>query len=479
MAKSIRTNIISGLKWNAIGQFSRQIINFILMVILTRLLLPSEFGQIGILLVFIGIADVFINSGLNTALIQKNSTSNADYSTVFFFNLSVSLVFYLILFFSAPLIADFFEEPELSSLLRILALVFVINALGTIQATILTINLNFRKQNLISIIGVIISATISLYMAFNDYGVYSLIGQSLSFSITTNLILWLTSSWKPSLIFSKDSFRTLFNFGSKILASSILDRIFTTIDSLVVGKVFNTTQLGFYSRAKSTHNLPIMNTTGIISPVFFPVFSKIEDDDELRRYHLKFLSLIGYVIIPLMAGLIVVAKPLTLVLFTDKWLPSVPMLQIFAFYGALYPLSVILVQSLLVKGKAGAFLKLDVYKKIILLTSMLIGAYFGIFPFLFAICIANYLGFFLNLYVLSKTMQIKMIEYIKCFFPVVSISLIMAVFVALSGMINFPTVPIQLLVQITVGIFVYIALSKVFKLKDFYFLKELIFKRNK
>ena len=479
MGKSIRNNIISGLKWNSIGQFSRQIINFALMVILTRLLLPSEFGQIGILLVFIGIADVFINSGLNTALIQKSSKSNTDYSTVFFFNLGVSLVFYLILFFCAPLIADFFGEPELHQLSRILALVFIFNALGTIQATILTINLNFKKQNIISIIGVFVSACTSLYMAFNGYGVYTLIGQTLSFSITTNLLLWVTSNWKPSLIFSKTSFLSLFNFGSKILASSILDKIFTTIDNLVVGKLFNTTQLGFYTRAKSTRDLPVINTTGIISSVFFPVFSKINDDEELRRYHLKFLSLIGYVTFPLMAGLIVVATPLTLVLFTDKWLPSVPMLQTFALFGALQPLSVILVQSLLVKGKAGTFLKLDIYKKSILLVSMLVGAYYGIFPLLFAICIGHYLAFFLNLFVLSKTMEIKMIVYLKCFFPVVSISLIMAVFVALAGMINYPTVTIQLLVQITVGIFAYIVLSKLFKLKDLYFLKELIFKRNK
>ncbi len=477
MTDQIRQNVISGVKWNGIGQFSRQFISFGVMIVLTRLLNPVEFGQIGILLFFIGISDVFINSGLSTALIQQKSKSTIDYSTVFIFNLTVSLAFYIIFFLGAPLIASYFEQPELTELCRILAFVFIINACGTVQSTILTINLDFRKQNLISVIGVAVSGLFALSMAFNGYKVYSLVGQLLAFALTTNLLLWLTSKWRPKFIFSAKSFKRLFKFGSSILLSSILDKIFTTVDNLIVGKIFNTTQLGFYTRAKSTNDLPIQNTTGILSSVFFPVFSKLNDKDELRRLHLKFIRLIAYLILPLMIGLAIVAEPLTLVLFGEKWLPSSSMLQILAIYGLLYPMSVILVQTLLVLGESRMFLKLDIYKKFILLALMIMGSFHSIEFFLISICIGHYIGFILNLIIVSKTLKLPISSYLTVFTPTIIITLAMALFVIFISNFDFPSTAVKLITQVTTGIISYISLSIIFKIDNFIFFKNLLLKK--
>ncbi len=478
MANNFRQNVVSAIKWNALGQVGRQIISFLLMIVLTRILLPEEFGQIGILLVFIGLADVFINSGLSVALIQRKENTTTDYSTVFIFNIVVSTFFYLTLFFCAPLIANFFHQPELLNLSRIISLVFVINSFGTVQNTILSIELNFKRQNLISIVGILCSAAVSLFMALNGYGVYSLVGQTITFALITNILLWQLSPWRPQLVFSKESFRSLFSLGSKVLGSSILDKLFTTVDNLIVGKIFNTTQLGFYTRGKATRDLPIQNTTGIFSSMFFPVFSKITDEDELRRYHLKFLGIIAYVIFPLMSGLIVVAEPFTISIFTDKWAPSIPMLQIFCLYGPIYPLSVVLVQSLLIRGHATKFLVLDIYKKIILLFGMIIGAYFGVFGFLIALCISNYLGFILNIIFSSNALKIPILEYVKCLVPSIIVSILMGLIVMSMNWLEYPSALVQLIVQSVTGIITYTLLSKIFKLTEFSFLVNLVLKRK-
>ena len=479
MSVSLKKNIISGILWNALGQFGRQGISFFVAIILARILLPAEFGLIGMLLVFSGIADVFINSGLGTALIQKKDANTVDYSTVFYFNVAVSLFFYILLYVSAPAISTFYNEPELLHLTRLMALVFVINAFGTVQSTILTIQLNFKKYNLISLVGVLISAIIALFMAYKNYGVYSLAGQAISYAVVTNILYWFTSKWKPELIFSMSSFRSLFRFASKILLSSLLDKIFTTIDSLVVGKVFNAAQLGYYTRAKATRDLPIVNTTGIISSVFFPVFSKLDNDDELRRYHLRFFSLIAYLVLPLMAGLFVVARPFTVTLFTEKWIESVPMLQIFCLFGPVYPLSVILVQTILVKGKANKFLELDIYKKTVLLIAMGIGAYFGVIPFLVALCLSNFAGFYLNLLFTSKVIGITLGQYVRCLAPSFAVTVLMAVVVYLTGFVDFYSDKLLLIVQSATGILVYVVLSRIFKLSEYNYLVQSLRKRLK
>ena len=477
MGINIRENVISGIKWGVVGQFGRQIISFGVSLILARILLPSEFGIIGIILVFTGIAEVFVNAGLGVALIQRKENSLEDYSTVFFFNIIVSCFFYVLMFLCAPIIASFYKSMDIDILLKLTGLVFVFNAFGTVQNTILSIQLNFKLQNLISIFSVLISSLFTLTLAYLGYGIYSLVWQILIMSLVSNISLWLLSEWRPKFTFSIESFKILFSFGSKILVSSILDKIFSTVDSLIVGKVFSISNLGFFTRARSTKDLPIVNSTNIISSIYFPIFSKLTDPIDLRRYHLKFFSLINFIILPVCISIFVLAEPIVIFLYTNKWKEAIPMLQIFSLYGFVYPLSVILVQSILIRGNSTLFLKLDVYKKVILLISMIWGGFYGILPFMIFVCIGNYICFFINLYYTAKLLDIDLLHYFRLSFKTILISVIMGVVVYFVNFDYIVSSGVILFFKIFISIVIFSLLSIVFKIKDLDTIKYMISKK--
>lgn len=480
---NVRNEVLSGAKWNAFGQFTHYGVQFIVSMILARILIPEEFGLIGMLSVFLGISTVFIQSGLSVALIQKKNADSVDFSTVFYYNIVVSLVFYLILFACSDFIANFYHEPKLVSLMRYTAIVFVINAAGVVQSTILRKELKFKKLNIVSVVGVFSSAVVAIIMALNEYGVYSLVAQSITYALVTNVLYWLVSDWKPQFIFSIESFKQLFGFGSKLLGSSILDRIYTTIDTLIIGKVFSASQLGFYSRAKATRDIPVENTTGILTSIVFPIFSKLDNDSDLKKYHLKFLGILAFIIFPVMGGLAIVAEPLTILLFSETWLPSVKILQLLCLAGPAAPFSVILVQTILAKGNAGLFLKLDIYKKIIGVLGMGIGLYFGFYAFIIGVLAASVINLLINFIYTGKLVNTKLIEYLKVMFNPFIFSFVMCLSIYAIGMILPDNVYIMLFVQVSLGIVVYVFLSSIFKVKDFIYLKEIIkerfFKKNK
>ncbi|MFW5983242.1 MAG: MOP flippase family protein [bacterium] len=474
MSESIRDHVFSGVKWNLVGKLGHYGMQFIVSIILARLLLPAEFGLIGMLAIFMAIAQVFINSGMSSALIQKKDTTGEDYSTVFYYNLMIAFIFYALLFFTSGYIAAFFDQPELTQLTKYMAMVFLINAAGTVQATILKKELRFKKINVIKIIGVIISGVVAVFMAYNDFGVYAIVGQAVSFALVTNALYWLNSNWKPAFVFSKQSFINLFGFGAKLLISSLLDQVYKNLSTLIIGKAFSAAQLGYFTRAKSSRDLPIQNTSGVLTNIVFPVFAKEKNDETLKRHHLKFLSLVAYVTFPVMVGMAIVAEPFIVILFTDKWLPSVPMLQILCIGGPTYPLSVILVSTLLAKGKSGLFLKLDIYKKSVGLAAMVLGLLFGFYPFLLGVTAASLIGLILNFYYVGKTIHTKAGEYANALMPGLMLSLAMGAIVFGTGYLLPENHYIQLTVQATLGIFIYAGASYMLKLDDFEYLKNLL-----
>jgi O-antigen/teichoic acid export membrane protein len=480
MGTSVKDSFFKGIFWNAIGKYSHQGISFVVSIILSRILFPAEFGMIAMLTIFTEIAICFIDSGLSVALIQKKECTNKDFSTVFYFNITVSLIFYLILFFTAPFIAKFYELPQLTNITRLVALVFLINSFGTIQSTILKKNLNFKRLNLISIIAVAASAIVAITMALNDFGVYSLVGQHISYAIVSNLLYWFLSDWRPSFTFSKKSFRELFGFGYKLLFSSVIDKIFTQIDSLLIGKIFSANTLGFYTRAKTTKDLPINSTTGIVQSILLPIFSKIDNDEDLAAVGLKIYRLFFYIIAPIMVGLIVTAEPLIITLFSDRWLPSAPWMQIICISGVSYPLSIILCQLILTKGKSGAFLKLEIIKKTLVLLAMIIGLQFGINEFLWCTVIVLYIALYLNLVYAAKALKtIKKTKFITTLLPSLAISIIMGICVFSINYLQIETPWIELIVMVISGILIYVLLSKLFKLWEYVYLKQLIIDKVK
>lgn len=277
---SLKQKTISGLFWSFIDQFANLLISFIVGIILARILTPREFGLIGMITIFIAISESFINSGFSNALIRKNDATDTDYSTVFYYNLAVGILFYLILFFTAPLISNFFNEPQLTRIIKALGLILIIDSLTIIQRTILTKRIDFKLQTRISIISSLGSGIIGIVMAFEGFGVWSLVVQRLSKQALNSLFLWIWNKWRPSLIFSMKSFKELFSFGSKLLLSGLIDTIFRHVYKLIIGKFYSAQDLGYYTRAEEFKKLPSQTLNSVVGRVSYPVLSSIKDDRE-------------------------------------------------------------------------------------------------------------------------------------------------------------------------------------------------------
>jgi O-antigen/teichoic acid export membrane protein len=474
MSINVKNEVISGIKWNFIGEFGHYIIHFIVSLVLARLLTPEDFGLYGMLLIFTAISIVFMQSGLGAALIQKKDATNADFSTVFYYNVGVSVICYIILFFCAQLIADFYNQQELNRLIKLISIGLIFNSLCVVHTTILQKELNFKKLNIIKLIGIIISGIIAIVMAYMGFGVYAIIAQTISIAVINAFLYWVTSKWRPQLIFSKKSFKELFGFGSKLLLSSLLNTFYKNVDSLIIGKFFSPAQLGYFSRAKSTKDIPLSMTSGLLTTLVFPIFSKLDNDIQIKYYHLKFLSLVGYIIFPIMTGLAVVAEPLTVLLFTDKWLPSVPMLQILCISGPVYPLSVILGQAILAKGKSNIYLKIEIIKKIIGLTGMFIGIFYGFYGFLIGLTLSWFISLLIDFVYTGNLIDTRIIEYIKTLLPAFLLSLLMAVIIYFIKFLLPDNYFLLLVIQMTVGIIIYLSASYLLKLQDFVYLGNLI-----
>ena len=377
---------LSGVKWNAIGRFSTQGISFVISILLARILSPSDYGVIGMIGIFMAIAQTFIDSGFGSALIRKKDCTDTDYSTAFYFNIVVGIVSYLILFISAPFIADFFKTPILVDIVRVLSINLFLNSLTIVQTAKLTAAVDFKSQAKISLIAVIVSGIIGLIMAYHGYGVWSLVYQSVSISIVRTISFWLVTKWKPQRTFSRDSFNYLFGFGSKILSASLLHTIYANLTTILIGKFYTPKDLGYYSRGESLASLPSTNLTSILQSVTYPILSKIQDDDErLIQAYRKYICVTSMVIFFGMCLLAALAKPLILVLLSDKWTNSIIYLQVFCFAYMFDHICQLNLNVLYVKGRSDLVLKLEVIKKTISISMIVAAIPFGIL----AICIAR------------------------------------------------------------------------------------------
>ena len=315
--------------WSAVERFSVQGIQFILTIIIARLVSPSDYGLIAMLGIFLAIAQTFIDSGFSNALIQKQDRTEADFSTVFYFNIVVGVVVYLLLYLCSPFIASFYNEPKLDLVTKVVGLNLIISSFSVVQRAKLTIALNFKLQAVASLIAVIISGGIGVYMAYVGYGVWAIAIQALLNNFLNTVLLWVVTKWVPKFCFSWMSFRILFNFGSKLLLSGLLHTIYTNLYNIVIGKKFSAMELGYYNQAYTIAFFPSNSIMSIMSRAIYPIQCSIQDDDErLKNIFLQYLRISVYVIFPLMIGICVLAKPFVLLILTEKWLSMVPLLQI-------------------------------------------------------------------------------------------------------------------------------------------------------
>lgn len=411
---NLKQKTTNGLKWSAIERIATQAIQLIVMLILGRMLGPEAFGLVGMLAIFIAISQTFVDSGFSSALIRKQDRSEADYATTFYFNIVVSLSCYILLFICAPYIADFYHQPELVNLTRILSLVILVNVFAVVQRTRLTVAMDFKTQAKASLLSVSCSTIIALSLAYCDFGVWALVGQTLSFAIINVILINIFDPWLPKCDFSKSSFKELFGFGSKLLASGLLDAIYNNIYQIIIGKLFNAGQLGLFSQAKNLSSIPSMTLTGIIQRVTYPMMSHIQNDQQaLDKAYLLTLRLAAVVIFPIIIGLGLVAKPLLTVLLGQQWQSAAELMTILCIGYMLYPIHAINLNLLQVKGRSDLFLKLEIIKKVITTIVLVITVPLGIKAICIGMVIQSYLALFINTYYTGKLSSLTILKQLK------------------------------------------------------------------
>lgn len=471
---SIKQKTINGLKWSFIDSFANQGIQLIIGIILARLLEPEKFGLIGMLTIFISVSQVFIDSGFGQAIIRKQDCKQIDLNTVFFFNLVMSIFLYFCLFFNARYVGLFFNQPALCQLLKVLGVVLIINAFGLIQRTLVNKEVDFKLQSKISIISSIISGVLAIWMAAKGYGVWSLVYKSISMQLITTLLFWIFNSWRPSFDFSIKSLRKLFQFSSKLLASSLLDIIYRNVYYLIIGKYFSFTELGYYTRANEFQNIPSANLTQIINRVSYPIISTIQDDPEkIKAVYKKMIKGTMFLSFMLMFGLAACSKQVILLTIGEKWLPAAEFLQILCLSGVFYPLHALNLNVLVVKGHSDIFLKLEVIKKILIVPTIIIGIHYGIRIMLITMVINSIIAYFLNSKESGKLIGYSSWAQLKDIFPSFIISVIMVAGVLGIGTFQMNTI-FLLLLQVSIGAFIVVLSSLVMKDDSYVLFKEFL-----
>lgn len=406
MSNNIKSQTIRGVIWSTIERFSMQGVQFLLGIIMARLLTPDDYGLIGMIFVFISISQVFIDGGFTNALIQKQNRSETDFSTVFYINLAISILFYTILYITAPIIAKYYNQPLLTDLTRVYSINLILNSLVAVNRTKLMIAVDFKTQTKISFTAALISGIIGVCCAFIGYGVWSLVIQAIIAAVLNIVFSFYYVKWFPSWTFSYTSFKNLFSFGSKLLIASLISNVYTNLYVLVIGKKFSAHSLGLYTRADHFAQFASSNLGNILSRVSFPVLSQIQDDDvRLIHAYKKYIQMSALIIFPLILGLCGVAKPLIVLLLSEKWIDCVILLQILCFAYLWNCVITINLNLLNVKGRSDLVLKLEIIKKSIAFTILFISIFFDLKAICLGSAIYSLIAFYLNTYYTKKLLN--------------------------------------------------------------------------
>lgn len=454
-----------GLYWSAASNFANQGMRFVFGLILARLLSPDAYGVIGMLTVFLCIVQVFIDCGFSQALIAKQDRTQTDFSTEFFFNIGIGLIGYCLLFISAPFIAEFYNMPLLTSVLRVVGLGVIINSLCVVQSAQFAIRLDFKKPAKLAVITNIFSGVVGIFLAYCGYGVWALVFQQIAGNFLNGILLWILAGWRPTLEFSRDSFRYLWSYGSKILASSLIQQVYDNLYPLVIGKFFSARQLGLYSRAQGFATLPSSNISGILGNVSFPILSKINNDSlRLMRIYRQMIETAAFIIFPLMLGLFAIADPLVKVLLNQQWYDCIIILQLLCCALLWQPISAINLSILKVIGRTDIILKLEIIKRIAGIFSIVCSIPFGIIGMCIGYMILYMFCFILNTIYISKITNTPIRLYFIDIMPPLLASIAMCIIVL--SIISFvESNVLAIIVGITIGILCYYLFS-------LFFLKE-------
>jgi O-antigen/teichoic acid export membrane protein len=419
------SSIGSATKWALIGQFTKLFLRFGVNILLAKVIAPSEFGLVGMVTVFITIFNVIGELGLVASIIQKNEISEEELSSVFWVNVILGIFAAVILFSISSLIADFYNKEELSLIIKVLSINFITNALIITQNALLAKSLNFKALELYSTVATTISSAVSIYMAFAGFGVWALVSQQIINVNLTVAITWMFYKWRPLFYFNIRSVKEMLHFGFKVFLSSILNTIFSSIDVLIIGRFFSSSVVGIYSYGQVLVNTPIATFSSAFVRVLFPVLSNLQQDDHLMKSTYKrVISVVNVIILPAMISVFFLAEPIVHLLFNEKWSGLSYYIKYFALIGMIYPISAINVNIILAKGQAGKFLKLEVYKKVILVVCILIGINFGIAGILKGILASAILSLLFNMYFSGKVSSYKIYDQLFDQIPLILISIV-------------------------------------------------------
>lgn len=470
LSASIGHKATSGAIWATIDKVAFMGIQFSINLILARILLPKDFGIVGMITIFIVISQTLTDAGFGSALIQKKNPTQTDFSTIFFWNLGLSVIIYLILFISAPIISHFFKLDLLCDVLRVLALGLIINGITAVQRIRLQKKLAFQTIAIVNLTSYTIGGVTAIIMAENGYGVWSLVYMQLVYGLCNIMLLWVTTKWHPSATFSVSSFRSMFGFGGYIMAANILQTVCNNIQGVIIGKRFSATQLGFYSQAYKLDQVTSVSIPQVILQVAYPIYSSLQDDlDRLNKIILMNIRVTAFVVFPILATLILIAEPLILFLYGQKWIPAVPYFRIFCVGGFFVCLQNLSFYAVAAVGKSRDLFYWSFYKWGFLLISLLIGMEFGMYGILWAMVLGNINIYFTNAMLAQRHIGLKIINQLRSTLPIfftVAISIVIGFILNYISNMPFLSAPISIIT--------YLFLSYVFDLKAMVEVKDII-----
>ncbi|WP_107038136.1 lipopolysaccharide biosynthesis protein [Brumimicrobium mesophilum] len=478
---SLKKTTFSGIIWTLIDTFFIRALSFLAMLLLARWLGPKEFGLIGMIAVFIGLGKVISDSGMTESLIRTKNADQRDFSTLFFMNVGISLFVYSVIYFSAPAIAHFFKQEILIEVIRLYCLVFLIIAFSAIQLTLLNKNLEFKKITLINAPSTLSGIGVGLYLGYNGYGVWSIVWMYLTTEIVRSCLLWISSKWRPKLLFSKEKMRYHFGFGYKLMLSSVIHNVFQNIYNIIIGKYYSPQALGYYERSKQFATYPSATLTGVINKVTYPLLSSIQDDKEKLEYlYKKLIRVSFYFIAPLMLGTAAIAEPIFYLILGEEWLPAVIFFQILCLALMLFPVQSFNLNILKVYGRSDLFLKLELIKNGITVIAILATFSFGIIGLLWGSVIASFISLGVIMLYSSKLINYPVMSQIKDMFFTLLITGLMAIgMFIIYSFLSESNIAIQIFIPSILGIVFYLAISLIYKKSPLHDAIWLIKNRNK
>lgn len=470
----MNNNVVKNFLWRFFERCGAQFVTLIVSIVLARILTPSDFGTVSLIMVFTTILQVFVDSGLGTALIQKKDADDLDFSSVFYFNFAICLILYLGMFIASPFIAKFYKDISLTPIIRVISLTIVMSGVKGIQQSYVSRNMLFKKFFFATLGGTLFSAILGIGMAYAGFGVWSIVAQQLSNTAIDTLILWITVDWRPKRMFSWQRLKSLLSYGWKLLVSSLLDTIYNNLRNLIIGKIYTSSDLAYYNQGDKFPKVIVMNINASIDSVLLPSMSgEQENKERVKSMTRRAIKTSTYIMAPLMMGLLFCAEPIVRLLLTDKWLPCVPYLRIFCFTYMFWPIHTANLNAIKAMGRSDLFLRLEIIKKVVGLILLFITMRISVMVMAYSLIFSGILSQIINSWPNWKLLNYNYLEQLRDILPSICISVFMGVCVYFIGFLSLPTL-LQLIIQVIVGAIIYIVASIVLKLEEFNYLFGMI-----